>query len=93
MSLFAQQALIQWFAFLICVVIGYVLSGVLKMPENPMSWLLLVAFVFVLGYLPFLAIPLPILGADVPLTMLLWGLGVGLIVGFMIRRAQKTRRP
>lgn len=88
MSPFAQQALIQWLAFLVCVALGYGLSGLIRMPESPLAWVLLVAVVFVLGFLPFLAIPLRILGADVPLTMLLWGVGVGLVVGFMIRRGR-----
>ncbi len=92
MSLFAQQALIQWGAFLICFAAGYALSTVIKMPDNPMAWLLLVAVVFVVGFLPFLAIPVPIFGAPVPLTMLLWGVGVGLVVGIMIKRGQTARR-
>ncbi len=85
-------ALIQVFAFLACVVVGYVISIPLRPPENPTLWVLLVAAVFVIGYLPPLTFPVVIFGAPMQFSMLLWGLGAGLIVGLMLKRG-RTRPP
>jgi hypothetical protein len=82
-------ALIQWLSFLFCVGIGYLLSLRLRPPESPTLWLLLVAAVFVIGYLPFLTQLIFIFGAPVQLNNLLWGIGIGIVLGFMLKRAQR----
>ncbi len=84
-------ALIQVATFFACFVIGYLISRPLKAPENPTLWLMLVAVVFVIGFLPPLKFPVYILGAPIDFSMLLWGLGVGLVVGLMLKRGQAGR--
>ncbi len=84
-------ALIQVAAFLACLIIGYLISRPLRPPENPNLWLILVAVVFVIGFLPPLKFPVYIFGAPIDFSMLLWGLGVGLVVGLMLKRGRAGR--
>ena len=82
------DAIIQAIAFLACAGIGYGISRLLKPPENPVLWVMLVAAVFVIGYLPMLAVPVEPLG-KVQLGALAWGVGIGIVTGFMFRRARR----
>ncbi len=85
-------AITQSLVFLVCIGLGYLISRPLRAPENPTLWLLLIAVVFVIGYLPPLMFPVVIFGAPMQFSMLLWGLGAGLIVGLMLKRG-RTRPP
>jgi hypothetical protein len=83
-----EQAIVQALAFFVCVGIGYGISRLIKPPESPVLWVLLVAAVFVVGYLPPLAIPVAPLG-NVKLGALAWGVGIGIVAGFMFRQARR----
>jgi hypothetical protein len=88
MSVTLAIALIQIAAFMVCVGIGYLISLPLRPPENPTLWVILIAVIFVIGYLPPLMFPVVIFGAPMQFSMLLWGVGVGAIVGLMIKRGK-----
>ncbi len=89
----AQQALIQWLAFLFCVAAGYLLSRRASLPETPLIWVLLAVAVFAFGFIPVLQTPIIILRAAVPIGTLLWGVGIGAVLGLMINQARKPKSP
>jgi hypothetical protein len=88
MSVTPAIALIQIAAFMICVGIGYLISLPFRPPENPTIWIMMIAVIFVIGYLPPLTFPVFIFGAPMQFSMLLWGVGVGAIIGLMIKRGK-----
>ncbi len=92
LSFDAQQALIQWLAFLLCVAIGYLLSRRASLPDTPLIWVLLAVAVFAFGFIPVLRTPIIIPRAPVPLGTLLWGVGIGAVLGLMINQAVKRKR-
>ncbi len=83
-------AIVQVLIFLALAALGYGLSRLFKPPENPMLWLLLVAAIFVVGYLPPLMIVVHPFGVPMQVNNLFWGVGIGLLAGFMLRRRRQA---
>ncbi len=83
------EAVTQALIFLVCAALGYGISRLFKAPENPMLWLLLVSAIFIVGYLPPLVRVVHVFGAPMQLNNLIWGVGIGLLAGFMFQRGRR----
>lgn len=86
MSVDVQQALIQWFAFLLCVAAGYAAANTVQPPRNRIVWVILLTVVFAVLFLPDVTQPIIIFRVPLPINLLLSGVGVGVALNFMFRQ-------